>query len=706
MPTFELPEHEITIHAPAFGTFIWADADADLPTGQLFGLDTEGPYMTGAGVFGEGFHLRLVQIATAHVVWVFDMEDPYQAEYVREKLAHMNNSFCAHTNHDTVALAKTQGVDISLRCVDTRMLATMAQPDDRDGGNDLKTLARKRGMTWLPDAQKRMQQEFDRICSLRNAQIQASVQPLIEPVMRESYPSKAKWELAERARDREIKKLAVERGFMSTQVAKDAYAWSAIDKTSPQYLIYAGLDAVACRRLVPQLVKETSAPPSLLKVETWADAQAAQWKVRGYRIDREAHEKLWARAEEHCEKHREEFGKVVCERVLKSPIRNPHYIEVPVSPLSGKKVAQFLRMHGADFTGYPLTDTGKELASNGELTYEMEANGEYASLSKKHRVLLEAMPLDEIGREAVYHLMEFKAQVYTVTKMEEVAKVMDPDGYIHPTLRTIGAVTGRMSGSGPNMQNWGKKAVEMREIVVPEKGNVFFAADFDQIELRVVAALANVVAMIQVIKDGGDLHALTALLAQCSRDIAKIVAFLIVYGGGAKALNEQTGIPLNECKTIIANYRAGYPEIDAYSEYMASLTDEIRPISGRKIPVGVTEDGRSRSYANVNYEVQGSARELAVAAWWRYMHDPERKGEIVMLIHDELVGECPAEYAEEERARLERHMSFDFMGVPISAGGTIMADATGRPCWTSVDQAEKVYAPAREAAGIKVSPAA
>ncbi len=640
MITFGNPDLEITIQVHTDGDFNRAEADYDLSPGQLFGLDTESTSLTPKGVFDSGYRLRLVQIATEHVAHVFDMEDPVQREYVRDVLGNLDNSFCAHTNIDTLAVWRKLDVNIALRLVDTRMLASMASPSDMAGGNDLKTLASKWLGPWLKAAQQRLGRE-------------------------------------------------------------DKFDWDSVDQQDEAYVIYAGLDAVACRRLVPMLIREAQCPASLLQIETWADAQACMWKMRGYRIDQEKHAALLQSTKEHCEQHAQAFGAIVYEEILKAPIRNPHYVQVPVSPRSGKKVAAFLRAHGADFIGFPLTDKGKELAEAGELTYEQEQSGEFASLAKKHGPLLRAMPLDDLGVEALNHLLAFKEKQYTQTKMEEIEKVM-VDGRVHPTLRTIGAVTGRMSSSGPNFQNFGKKAVEMREIVIPDPGNVFVAADFDQIELRVIAALANVRSMIQTILDGEDLHDLTAALASVERQLAKIVNFLIVYGGGAKALQEQTGIPIKEAKEVIASYKAAYPEIANYSDEQAQFEDVIRPISLRKIPVGTArdKDGRvySRAYANVNYKVQGSARELAVAAWWRYQHDPERKGEVVMIIHDELIVECPLEFAEQEKERLERCMSMDFMGVPISAGGAIMADVEGVSRWTSVDAAE-AYAKVREETG-------
>ena len=114
----------------------------------------------------------------------------------------------------------------------------------------------------------------------------------------------------------------------------------------------------------------------------------------------------------------------------------------------------------------------------------------------------------------------------------------------------------------------------MRGLFLPRDGFTFVTIDFDQIELRVVAALAREEKMIETILAGGDLHQLTvdeiaAVGIEISRDIGKMTNFLIVYGGGAKALHEQAGIPIELAAKIVYAHRERYTSIGAYSKYLA-----------------------------------------------------------------------------------------------------------------------------------------
>ncbi len=105
--------------------------------GHLLGLDVES---NGKDPFADGFEVRLVQIATENEAYVFRMDQDWQSNYVRSTLVDDTTSFVSHTDYDTMAVWNYLGVDISHRNIDTRMLATMAAPDDKIGGVDLKSL--------------------------------------------------------------------------------------------------------------------------------------------------------------------------------------------------------------------------------------------------------------------------------------------------------------------------------------------------------------------------------------------------------------------------------------------------------------------------------------------------------------------------------------------------------------------------------------
>jgi DNA polymerase-1 len=285
-------------------------------------------------------------------------------------------------------------------------------------------------------------------------------------------------------------------------------------------------------------------------------------------------------------------------------------------------------------------------------------------------------------------------------KTEDVSKrlvVEDGIPRIHPELNPRGATTtARMSSSRPNVQNFSKKDARHRGLLLPDPGYLLATIDFAQIELRTVAALAREDVMIDVIKAGGDLHNLTvSLLAEMGveieRQVAKMANFLIVYGGGPKALSRQARIPLDVAKEVVYGMREKYPAIEALKEYLGMEERGIRTISNRFLPVtrvrGNSERaGEIRSYANLNYAVQSAARELLVDAWWKFEEVLGYDGIVWWPIHDELVLQIPEAGDIDGILREAEHaMTMDFMGVPIEAEAVRLVDENGVSRWMPGD---------------------
>jgi DNA polymerase-1 len=245
----------------------------------------------------------------------------------------------------------------------------------------------------------------------------------------------------------------------------------------------------------------------------------------------------------------------------------------------------------------------------------------------------------------------------------------------------------------------------MRGLFLPEPGYTFVTIDFAQIELRVVAALAREEKMIETIVSGGDLHQLTVdLLAErgviITRDQAKVVNFLIVYGGGAQALWQQTGIPLDEATHIINTWRDQYTSISALAKYLGMEREAIRTVSNRRLPVTRVKGsganaGDIRSYANINYAVQSAAREVLVDAWMRLEDGHSRPGIVWLPVHDELVLQVPDGEVDAVIADAEHSMRMEFRGVPIEADAVVLRDENGISRWMTGKRAEQI---AKEAA--------
>lgn len=241
----------------------------------------------------------------------------------------------------------------------------------------------------------------------------------------------------------------------------------------------------------------------------------------------------------------------------------------------------------------------------------------------------------------------------------------------------------------------------MREIYVPPPGYVMIGGDFPSIEVRTGAALSQCPVLMAVLAEGRDVHQETADATGVTRAVAKIVNFLCQYNGGAKALRTQTGIDLVRGKEIVAKYWDKYHGMDKYRKYTGKFHPEIRTISNRRIPVPYNwEKHEYMTYKNINYYTQSAARDLIGSSWWRFVNTPGTEDMHVWgMFHDELVVLVPVDQLEFGIRALENAMSFDFMGVEVKSEAVILADASGRLCWTTGDAAAE-YANYRKHNGV------
>lgn len=605
----------------------------------LLGLDVETTYLTDRGHWDPDFAVRTVQFSDGTETVVLDLHDEEQRLRAVGILSDERNTFCSHTDMDVLSVWVEFGIDITERNVDTRMLAIQADPDNR-ADRDLKTLATQHGMPELAQADADLYEWM-----------------------------KDRWVV--HGGRRNGKRADVEEQGWNALAAMPAGEWPEV------FTLYAGLDALAVRRLAEILTPLTRAPEEVLRADQWLHVRAARLRLAGKRVDREALEQL---AEESSQITGDAKGKAM---ELTGGVN-----------IGGPKIHDWLAGHGVDWqrwhdAEHPLTDTGKP------------------SLAKEHVRLLYDFDLDDTARAVVDEMVRFKGHQDLWNKTRDLAKRVHTDhlgGWrIHPLLNPIGATTtARMSSSGPNMQNFSKRDPRMRGLILPEPEHVLVTIDFAQVELRVVAALAREEKMIETIRAGGDLHQLTvdelaSVGVTITRDQAKIVNFLIVYGGGAKALYAQTGIPLEEARGIIAAWRERYRSISVLAQYLGMETEELRTVSNRRLPVTRVKGsgeraGEIRSYANINYMVQSAARELLVGAWMDLEVKHNRPGVVWWPVHDELVLQVRDDPDEIEAviADAEESMTFDFRGVPIEADAVVLRDEHGVSRWMTGKHSEAI----------------
>ena len=428
-----------------------------------------------------------------------------------------------------------------------------------------------------------------------------------------------------------------------------------IDLADPAFVEYAGLDALVARRLVSLLVTASKAPAAVLETEAWLSAQAIRLRERGHRVDLDWLERL--ETEGH-QAEREAAGviKEIC----------------GLKTTQNIALVRWLTENGVDWSDHPTTATGAP------------------TLAKEYLPkLLRQEELPEQARAVIEAYYSHARVVDKIKRTSEIRAVMDANGRVHPTLVTVGTVTSRMAASSPTLQNYSKSNPEMRGLFIPEEGHTLVSCDFAQIELRVIAALSHEERMINTILEGGDLHSLTGELLGIPRQQAKVVNFLIVYGGGGARLAQQLRYEISEAegKAIVRRYWQQYPAIAALNQILTQQVG-LRLISGRWVPTGRYKDGGLRSHANLNFLVQGSSRELLVGAWRRFARDTDRERMVWFPIHDEMVLQVPNDRVHEIAGEIGEAMSFDLYGVPIRAEADLLIDPQGVSRWMSGDVAK------------------
>lgn len=239
--------------------------------------------------------------------------------------------------------------------------------------------------------------------------------------------------------------------------------------------------------------------------------------------------------------------------------------------------------------------------------------------------------------------------------------ILEETGHIHTSFNQTVVSTGRLSSNQPNLQNIPirtKIGRMIREAFIPRNEDyVLLAADYSQIELRIVAALSGDETMIQAFKDNKDIHSATAAkvygldeeeVTSEQRRNAKAVNFGIIYGQSAFGLSETLGISRGEAKSIIDSYFLQYPSIQTYMDETIEFAKEhgyVETLKGRKIVLDNINSANFtvRGFAErlaINARIQGSAAEMIKIAMIQIqetMEQKQMKSRMILQVHDELI---------------------------------------------------------------------
>lgn len=273
--------------------------------------------------------------------------------------------------------------------------------------------------------------------------------------------------------------------------------------------------------------------------------------------------------------------------------------------------------------------------------------------------------------EIIKHILEYRTyqklkSTYVDALPSQIEKL---DNRVHTNFSQTTAATGRLASVNPNLQNIPIRTVrgqQIRGAFVSGEGKKIISADYSQIELRLIAEISGEDNMIKAFQDGEDIHASTAAklfkipleeVSKTQRSQAKTVNFGIIYGQGAFALAEQTGLSRTEAKQMIEAYFETYPKL---KEYMAEQVNKARQtgyvetILGRKRHLKDINSNnfvvRGHAERNaVNAPVQGSAADIVKIAMIkidRELGEQNLKTKMLLQVHDELVFEAPTDEIE------------------------------------------------------------
>ncbi len=320
--------------------------------------------------------------------------------------------------------------------------------------------------------------------------------------------------------------------------------------------------------------------------------------------------------------------------------------------------------------------------------------------STSHEVLEELATDHEIARLVVDYRMFAKLKSTYVDALPEL--IHPKTGRIHTSYNQTVAATGRLSSSNPNLQNIPIRTSEgqrIREAFVAPEGMVLLAADYSQVELRVLAHLSEDETLTRAFREGEDIHARTAreLFGVEPEDVtpelrtrAKAINFGVVYGKREFSMARELGIPVGEAREFIEHYFERMPAVRRFIDHTIESTREngyISTLFGRKrtVPDINSKNGNLRQAAEriaVNTPIQGTAADIIKLAMIRIHHalaESSLTAAMILQVHDELVFEVKEDQVDALRDLVTAHMTGVMdLSVPLAvntATGTNWAKA-------------------------------
>jgi DNA polymerase I len=290
-------------------------------------------------------------------------------------------------------------------------------------------------------------------------------------------------------------------------------------------------------------------------------------------------------------------------------------------------------------------------------------------------------PLADMGHEIVGKVLDWRAlSKLKSTYTDALPEQIDPrTGRVHTSFSMVGAATGRLSSTDPNLQNIPIRSEDGRAIrraFVAADGHELLSVDYSQIEMRLVAEAAGITALIQAFHDGVDIHALTASqvfhiplkeITPESRHRAKAINFGIIYGISGFGLAKQIGSTPGEANEFIRQYLDHFYELRNWMEATKAFAHAhgyVETMFGRRVHIaGIREKIAARRGAAerqaINAPLQGTAADIIKRAMIRIppaLAAAKLKAQLLLQVHDELVFEVPVKEIEATAGLIKKIM--------------------------------------------------
>ena len=368
-------------------------------------------------------------------------------------------------------------------------------------------------------------------------------------------------------------------------------------------------------------------------------------------------------------------------------------IEAPLMPVLEKMEREGINLDTETLAKFSI-ELGEDLVTMRDKIFELAGESDFNLDSPKQlgEILFEKMDIDVKAKktktgqystsEDTLSKMADKHEIFNVILEYRSLKklkstyvdalpllIHDKSKRIHTSYMQTVAATGRLSSVNPNLQNIPirtEKGRKIREAFIPrDENHTLLAADYSQIELRIIAAMSKDEGMIEAFKKGTDIHSVTASkvfeveLEEVTREMrsqAKSVNFGIIYGISAFGLSRNIGIPRKEAKVIIDNYFEQYSKVKSYMEETKVFAKEngfVETILGRRRNLKDINSSNAivRGHAErnaINAPIQGSAADIIKIAMiniQKVIEDKGLKSKMILQVHDELIFELPEENA-------------------------------------------------------------